>query len=150
MLLSKKEYEIFKLLNPTIKGLGYILWGIKLFHKKKKLFLIVFIDHKNNISINDCENVSNQISYLLDIENIIQKYYILEVSSPGINRFLFFPFQCQFYYNKKIKIWMYSDTDKNIIIGFLKKMYQDSILIKKKKEERILFFHSIKKIQVIL
>lgn len=51
-------------------------------------FLRVYIDKPEGVSHKDCEGVSNQLSVLLDVEDLIpgQQHYILEVSSPGLDR----------------------------------------------------------------
>jgi ribosome maturation factor RimP len=51
-------------------------------------FLRVYIDKPEGVSHKDCEALSNQLSVLLDVEDLIpgQLHYILEVSSPGLDR----------------------------------------------------------------
>jgi len=51
-------------------------------------FLRVYIDKPVGVSHKDCEALSNQLSVLLDVEDLIpgQQHYILEVSSPGLDR----------------------------------------------------------------
>ncbi len=46
----------------------------------------VFIDQPSGISLEDCERFSKRLSVLLDVEDWIPFHYILEVSSPGVNR----------------------------------------------------------------
>jgi len=53
----------------------------------KQRFLRVYIDKPEGISHRDCEAVSNQLSVILDVEDLIPgAHYILEVSSPGLDR----------------------------------------------------------------
>jgi ribosome maturation factor RimP len=51
-------------------------------------FLRVYIDKPEGVSHKDCEAVSNQLSVMLDVEDLIpgQQHYVLEVSSPGLDR----------------------------------------------------------------
>ena len=51
-------------------------------------FLRVFIDKKGGVTLNDCENVSRQLGTVLDVEDVIKSAYVLEVSSPGLDRLL--------------------------------------------------------------
>jgi ribosome maturation factor RimP len=52
-----------------------------------KYILQFYIDRKTGkISLEDCEKMSNVISSILDMENLVAGAYILEVSSPGIDR----------------------------------------------------------------
>jgi ribosome maturation factor RimP len=53
----------------------------------KERFLRVFIDKPEGVSHRDCEAVSNQFSVILDVEDLVPgPPYILEVSSPGLDR----------------------------------------------------------------
>ncbi len=68
--------------------------GLELVHVKYQLrgtesILLIYIDKPGGISLQDCRNVSKQVGVLLDVEDFIPQKYILEVSSPGIERPLF-------------------------------------------------------------
>jgi ribosome maturation factor RimP len=53
----------------------------------KQRFLRVYIDKPEGVSHRDCEAVSNQLSVILDVEDLVPgPHYILEVSSPGLDR----------------------------------------------------------------
>ena len=53
------------------------------------LVLRIYIDKPGGVTHGDCEAVSNQVGTLLDVEELIANRYILEVSSPGIERGLY-------------------------------------------------------------
>lgn len=46
----------------------------------------VYIDQPSGISLDDCERFSRRLSVSLDVEDWIPSSYVLEVSSPGVNR----------------------------------------------------------------
>jgi ribosome maturation factor RimP len=53
----------------------------------KERFLRVFIDKPGGVSHKDCEAVSNQLSVILDVEDLVPgPPYVLELSSPGLDR----------------------------------------------------------------
>jgi ribosome maturation factor RimP len=81
--------DIEQLLKPTIESMGYVLWGCEYLAQGKHSLLRVYIDKDNGIGIEDCEQVSRQVSAVLDVEDPIPGNYSLEVSSPGIPRPLF-------------------------------------------------------------
>jgi ribosome maturation factor RimP len=81
--------ELEHLLAPTINDMGYELWGCEYLPQGKHSLLRIYIDKTDGISIDDCQEVSHQISALLDVEDPIPGNYSLEVSSPGIPRPLF-------------------------------------------------------------
>ena len=82
------EAKIENLLEPIINNLGYILYDVQYIKEGKDYYLRITIDKNGGISIEDCENVNNAIDNPLDVADIIQDSYILEVSSPGIERVL--------------------------------------------------------------
>ena len=51
-----------------------------------KALLRVFIDKESGITIGECEQVSREIEAVLDVEDPIPYSYVLEVSSPGLDR----------------------------------------------------------------
>lgn len=52
----------------------------------KRWLVRVYIDKTGGIAINDCEYVSRELSRRLDVDDIIDHPYTLEVSSPGLTR----------------------------------------------------------------
>ena len=53
----------------------------------RQRFLRVYIDKPEGVSHRDCEAVSEQLGVLLDVEDLVPgPHYILEVSSPGLDR----------------------------------------------------------------
>lgn len=75
-----------RLLEPTVEGLGYELTDLELRLGGKSGVVRVFIDKSDGVGLADCESVSRQISALLDVEDPLPGHYVLEVSSPGLDR----------------------------------------------------------------
>jgi ribosome maturation factor RimP len=71
----------------------------------KQRFLRVYIDKPEGISHKDCETVSNQLSVILDVEDLVPgPHYILEVSSPGLDRKLTRPAEFERFAGRLAKI----------------------------------------------
>lgn len=66
--------------------------------------LRIYIDKPGGVSLQDCERVSKQASALLDEENLILRRYVLEVSSPGIERPLFREADYRRFVGKEIRL----------------------------------------------
>ena len=82
--------EDFKnVIEPVINRNNCLLWGIEVLRGKKKNTLRVFIDSDNSVDINDCENISRDLNYEPQIDLNLGEDYILEVSTPGIDRKFF-------------------------------------------------------------
>lgn len=66
--------------------------GCELVHAELKGGVLrVFIDKPEGVTLADCEHVSRQISALLDVLDFGASRYVLEVSSPGLDRQLYKP-----------------------------------------------------------
>jgi len=81
--------KLRNLIEPIIEGLGYEAVGIELLPQGGHELLRIYIDREKGITINSCEQVSHQVSGMLDVEDPIRGDYTLEVSSPGVDRPLF-------------------------------------------------------------
>lgn len=80
---------VTELIEPTVTAFGLQLWGIEHIQQGKYSLLRIYIEREEGITIEDCEQVSRQVSTILDVEDPISGEYTLEVSSPGLDRPLF-------------------------------------------------------------
>lgn len=87
--MSGKLDQLNEMLEPAVVALGYQLWGVEYRTSRGRSLLRVFIDSPNGITVDDCAAVSHQVSGILDVEDPIAGEYVLEVSSPGMDRPLF-------------------------------------------------------------
>ena len=87
-LISSSEIEkkISSIISPTIETLGYELVRIRLVPGETSTLQIMADRKSGEIDVEDCSIISRDISVLLDVEDPINDAYILEVSSPGIDR----------------------------------------------------------------
>ena len=79
---------VASLLVGTVEGLGYRLWDVEYAKEGADYHLTVTIDSDDGITIDDCERVHRAIDPVLDEADPIDDAYILNVSSPGIERLL--------------------------------------------------------------
>ena len=70
------------LLETAVAGMGYELVGVE----RPGRLLRIYIDKPGGIDVDDCARVSNQVTRVLEVENV--RYDRLEVSSPGLDRLL--------------------------------------------------------------
>ena len=81
--------KLTDLLQPVIEDLGYEFVGLEYSSNPKNPALVLYIDQEEGIAVEDCEKVSREVASLLDVEDPIPGNYVLEVSSPGLDRPLF-------------------------------------------------------------
>jgi ribosome maturation factor RimP len=79
------KQELIELLEPPLDALGYELVDLEVRAGRPGL-LRLFIDREPAVTLADCELVSQQIGAFLDVEDPLPTSYVLEVSSPGIDR----------------------------------------------------------------
>jgi ribosome maturation factor RimP len=101
--LDKSE-QLWKLLEPAVRGLGFELWGVEYQSGSTPVLLRLYIDHPDGITVDDCGAVSEQVGAVLDVEEPIRGDYTLEVSSPGIERPLFTEEQYRRYLDSDLKV----------------------------------------------
>jgi len=132
------------LIEPIISSMGYEMWGLNITQQSNLIKLTLYIDSKSGINIADCEKVSKQVTHLLDIEEIFDADYVLEVSSPGLDRVLITKDHFSKYINEKVKIklkWLVNNR-KNIK-GIIKNVTNEYIIINDNKETFEIKYDSI-------
>lgn len=83
------ERQLTEMLEAPVAASGYELVGLEFVRAGQHSTLRIYIDHENGITVDDCAEVSHQVSAVLDVEDPITVAYNLEVSSPGMERPLF-------------------------------------------------------------
>lgn len=86
--MSTLEQKLTEMITAPVEALGFELVGIE-FIRGRTSTLRIYIDSEDGINVDDCADVSHQVSAVLDVEDPITVAYNLEVSSPGLDRPLF-------------------------------------------------------------
>ncbi|HLC17170.1 MAG TPA: ribosome maturation factor RimP [Thermodesulfovibrionia bacterium] len=134
-LVKEKLSEILK---PLIEDMGYSLFDIAYFRGKNRAILRIYIEKESGVTIDDCEKVSREVGSLLDLEDIIPSSYMLEVSSPGIDR----PIRCHDDFKKalgkKVRIVTIEPIDKQtFFLGRVEATVEDEIELLLTKDKRV-------------
>ena len=142
--------SVADIVQPTIEALGFELWGLEHLKQGKRSVLRVFIDCENAVNLKDCENVSRQISALLDVEDPISGEYTLEVSSPGLERPLFKTDQFAQFVGDKVKITMRSQVEgRRKFTGLIESVSADEIRLSADGKTFKLDFAEIDKANIV-
>ena len=75
-----------EIIGTTADEMGYFIWDVEFVKEGADKYLRITIDNEEGITIDDCEKFHRAIDPLLDEADPIVEAYILEVSSPGIER----------------------------------------------------------------
>lgn len=87
-MIAKAPFDqrLATLLTPTIEGMGFDLVRLRLMGGKKATLQIMAERPDGTMEVEDCADLSRQISAIMEVEDPIASEYNLEVSSPGIDR----------------------------------------------------------------
>lgn len=96
MKLSSKVSELSQLIAPAVLACDVALWGVEFIPQGRHSLLRIYIEalpdakaQGVHVTIDDCAAVTHQVSGVLDVHDPIAGEYVLEVSSPGLNRSFF-------------------------------------------------------------
>jgi len=78
--------EIEQLIEPVLADMGIELVDVDFSSEQSRRILRIYADRPTGINLDDCAMVSREIANLLDVKDLLQNRYVLEVSSPGLNR----------------------------------------------------------------
>ena len=80
------EAKTEALLKPIAEKHDIEIYDVEYVKEGSDYILRAYIDKEGGVCLNDCETVSRALSNLLDENDFIAKAYVLEVSSPGLER----------------------------------------------------------------
>ena len=129
--------NIEKIIIPKIKEEGFEMEYVEFVKEGDNNILRVVIDNPNgNVAIDDCEKISRKIED--DIDKNIDKEYVLEVSSAGLERQLKNIKLFEKYIGSEVYVKLYKKLDdKKEITGILKSVNDNNIVIESLGKEYI-------------
>jgi ribosome maturation factor RimP len=80
------DRRLADIVSPVIEGMGFELVRIRLMGGKTRILQIMADKPDGGIDVDDCGQISTAVSLVLDVEDPVEDNYVLEVSSPGIDR----------------------------------------------------------------
>lgn len=96
--------RVREMAEPLARDLGLSVWDVQFVKEGADWFLRIFIDKEGGVGIDDCVDMTHAINPVLDKEDPIPQEYLLEVSSPGLNRRLARPEHFQAYLGEPIRV----------------------------------------------
>jgi ribosome maturation factor RimP len=108
----------------TIRGMaervatseGLYLVDVELKGGNSNQLLRIYIDKPGGVSHADCALVSEQLSAMLDVEDIFPGRYVLEVSSPGLDRKLTRPSDYTYFVGRRARVVLKEATDEQRVL----------------------------------
>lgn len=148
--MATLEQKLTELLQGSVEDLGCELWGIECQRAGRYLTVRLFIDKEGGVTVDDCADVSRQVSAVLDVEDPIADKYNLEVSSPGLDRPLFTLAQYQRFIEQEIVVHLRIPmADRRKWQGILEKIEGDMLTLIVEGQPQVFVFGNIQKANVI-
>ena len=148
--MATLEQKLQELVQGSVEDLGCELWGIECQRVGRYLTVRLFIDKEGGVTVEDCADVSRQVSAVLDVEDPIADKYNLEVSSPGLDRPLFTLNQFERYLGQEILLHLRIPVaEHRKWQGQLAKIENDMITLIVDGKEQVLAFGNIQKANVV-
>lgn len=143
--MAKKDYEskTEALIMPIIEANNYELVDVEWVREGSNWYLRAYVDKEGGITVDDCEVVSRALSDLLDEHDYISENYILEVSSPGLDRPLKKDKDFARSIGKDVEVKLFKAINKEKeFYGVLKAYDQETVTIELEDESEMQFKRS--------
>ncbi len=138
---NMEKERIKEIIEPIVNDHGCDFWGLEICQGNNIPTLRVFIDAINGATIDDCENISRDLNLELSVDSDFIDDYVLEVSTPGLDRKFFYSYQLNDFVGKTLKIKLKDKiNDKKTFKAILKSVENDSLELNIGKEELTIDF----------
>jgi ribosome maturation factor RimP len=142
---------LWNLVESGVKALGFELVEVDLQGGRQHQTLRVYIDGPHGITVDNCADVSRQLSAIFDVEDPIPGSYTLEVSSPGLDRPLTSAADFQRFLGETIKVRLQRAlaTGRKNFTGRLLEVLEDHVVVEVDNERFDLPFADIERARLV-
>jgi ribosome maturation factor RimP len=129
---TKREIEgqLEKLAESLVTSEGMELVDLEYRREGRRWVLRLFIDREGGVTVDDCAYISRQLGDLLEVKGLIPQAYVLEVSSPGLNRRLRKKEDFSRFAGRKIQLRLVSAIDgRKKIVGDLVGVESEQVIV---------------------
>lgn len=126
--MAKIDEALEKIAEDVCARHGVYVYDTEYKKEGSEYFLRLYIDKDGGVTIDDCENVSREISPMLDDLTFIKDAYIFEVSSPGIDRALSRPWHFEKVLGEEIEVKLFAPIDGSKELCGVLKGFADGVI----------------------
>lgn len=142
--------EVVKLIEPILDEMVFELVDIECLSEHGRWVLRIYVDKEGGITLDDCARVSKEIGDLIDVRDIFNHKYVLEVSSPGLNRRLKKEKDFLTAVGKKVKIRMGRPVEgRRNFAGYLRDFRDQLLYIETKDSVVPLSLQDVEKANIV-
>lgn len=147
------EQKLQELIEPIVQSYGLQLWGLRYRVGRNTAHLQIFVEGENGVDADACGEITNTLSPLLDTADLIDPAYILEVSSPGLDRILFTKEQMQNSVGQEVTVSLkIASQGRRKVEGKLINVNDDgsfTVLDKTAKSELVIAFENVSLARIV-
>ena len=112
--------QVEEICESLVVSEGMELVDLEYRREGRRWMLRLFIDKEGGVNIDDCARISRELGDLLDVKDVIPQAYVLEVSSPGLNRRIRKKEDFSRFAGQTVQLWLVSPKDgRRKIVGEL-------------------------------
>lgn len=129
--------QVRRFTEEVIVGTDYFLVDVEVRGHEGTRVVEVYVDSESELGHDDLATISEELGFLLDVEDVIDGAYTLELSSPGIKRPLTMPQQYRKNVGRTLRVRFEDQGTEEIIVGDLTDADDEMIEIELPSEERL-------------
>jgi len=133
--------QVRRLTEEVIAGTRYFLVDVEVRGHKGTRVVEVYLDSTGGLGHDDLAVVSKEIGFLLDVEEVVDGSYKLELSSPGIKRPLTMPEQYQKHVGRTLRVRHSRKDSEEIVVGDLKDANDEKIELELASGDRLVLLY---------
>ncbi|MBN1833086.1 MAG: ribosome maturation factor RimP [Deltaproteobacteria bacterium] len=142
--------QVKDLVEAVVEKIGFELVDVEYISIGGRWILRLYIDKEGGVTIDDCARVSGEIGILIDVKDIIAHEYVLEVSSPGLDR----PLKKEIHFleavGKKVKIKMKFPVEgRRNFTGYLREFRNRTLFLEMETGEAALPWQGVEKANLV-
>lgn len=144
--------NVRRFLEELLPSMGLELFDLQFRREGHGWVLRVFVDAEEGVGLEQCSTVSRELGYYLDIEDLIEHAYHLEVSSPGLERPLRSAADFSRFTGKLAKVKLSKGREgQKVFEGVIEKVCRDEIDLRLENKTLVQFsFEEINKARLTL
>ena len=120
--------------EPLLAADGMGLVDLQWSRRGRHWVLTLFIEHEGGVTLDDCARISRQVAERIEVDNLIDHAYTLEVSSPGLDRPLRTLADFERFHEHLVRIVTTIPIQgRSTIVGRLKGVEGESVLVEAKR-----------------
>ena len=141
---------VAEIAEPLVSSLGLVIWGMVMGSAGKRKVIEIYLDKEGGITLEEVTKASRKIGLALEVDDVVPGAFVLEVSSPGLERRFFKAAQMLPYVGQKVKIELELPLDgRKKFSGPLKKVEGDEFVLEFEGNDASFDFSQVKKARLV-